>query len=383
MNNHKKYKYNNIDQDNRVLIANSNKVDNLETNNSALVNKRIDYFDWLRILCSFSVIFLHSAHQNQTICKINSHEWKILIFYEGIVRFGVPIFFMISGTIFLEKNISFSIMLKKYIKKIYINRIFWSFCYSLREKIIKKHTYKNTFLLFLNGPYHLWYLFRICALYLITPFLKGFTKNDQLLIIFLTLNFIFGLLFNNLLTFLSYFSKDYYNTFNQILGKYDLNGFFEKTLFYYILGFYLNKVNIKPILRKIIYILGICGMIFTSGMIYFISLKKNEKINFFSSKCINVFFPSIAIFIFFKYNFNDLKYRKGIKEFIQKLGRLTFGIYIIHPLVVDEFNIRFKFNNLSFEPLYSVPIISLITFLISSLIVYLIKLIPFINQYIF
>ena len=129
--------------------------------------------------------------------------------------------------------------------------------------------------------------------------------------------------------------------------------------------------------------LGICGMIFTSGMSYYISLKKNAKINFFSSKCINVFFPSIAIFILFKYNFNDLKCRKGIIEFIQKLGRLTFGIYIIHPLVIDEFNIRFKLNNLSFEPLYSVPIISLITFLTSSLLVYLIKLIPFINQYIF
>jgi surface polysaccharide O-acyltransferase-like enzyme len=375
---------NNInDQDNRVLITHSNKIDNLESNISASTNKRIDYFDWLRILCSFSVIFLHASHQNQIICPIKSHKWKILIFYEGIVRFGVPIFFMISGAIFLEKNISFSIMLKKYIKKIYINRIFWSFFYSTREKIIKKYTYKNAFLLFLKGHYHLWYLFRICALYLITPFLKEFTKNEQLLTIFLIVNFIFGLLFQSLLTFLFYYSKTYYYTYNQILGKYELNGFLEKTLFYYIFGFYLNKINIKPLLRKIIYILGICGMIFTSGMSYYISLKKNTKINFFSSKYINVFFPSVAIFILFKYNFNDLKYRKGIKEFIQKLGRLTFGIYIIHPFVIDEFNIRFKLNNLSFQPLYSVPIISLITFLISSLIVYLIKLIPFINQYIF
>ena len=57
---------------------------------------------------------------------------------------------------------------------------------------------------------------------------------------------------------------------------------------------------------------------------------------------------SISIFIFFKYNFNDLK-SKGIKAFIQKLGLLTYGIYIIHPFVIDELNIRIKLNTLSFN----------------------------------
>ena len=90
---------------------------------------------------------------------------------------------------------------------------------------------------------------------------------------------------------------------------------------------------------------------------------------------------SISIFIFFKYNFNDLK-SKGIKEFIQKLGLLTYGIYIIHPFVIDELNIRIKLNTLSFEPLYSVPINSFIIFLISLLLVYFIKLIPSNYQYI-
>ena len=382
MNNQEKSNINN-DQENKILITNSNKFSNLETNNIALKNKRIVYFDWLRILSSFSVVFLHVSSQNKMFLPIKSHEWKILVYYEGIVRFGVPIFLMISGTIFLEKNIPFSIILKKYIKKIYINRIFWSFFYSLREKIVNKYSYKKTFFLFLIGPYHLWYLYRICALYLITPFLKEITKNEHLLIIFLILNFIFGFFFHNLLTVLYYYSKDYYNIINQILGKYSLNGFLEKTLFYYIFGFYLNKTKITLLLRIIIYILGICGMIFTSGMSYYISLKKNRKIYFYSSKNISVFMTSISIFILFKYNFNHYNCRKRIKEFIQKLSRLTFGIYIIHPFVIEEFKVRLKFSNLLFEPIYSVPIISLITFLISSLFAYLVKLIPFINQYIF
>ena len=363
-------------------LKKTNKISNLESNKITLKIKRIDYFDWLRILCSFSVIIIHVAAQNWYICQIKSYEWKILSFYHGIVRFGVPIFFMISGSIFLEKNISFTIMLKKYLKNIIIHLIFWSFFYSLRRKIINNYTYKYTFLLFLKGHYHLWYLFRISGLYLITPFLKDITKNENFTL-FLILNFSFGFLFKNLLTLLFYCSKDYFNITNEILKKIALDGFFNDNIFYYMIGFYLNKKNIRPLLRIIIYILGICGMIFTYEMSYYISLKKNNKISFYSPIYINVFFSSIAIFIFFKYNFNDLKNNKRIKVFIQKISHLTFGIYIIHPFVIEELNIRIKLNTLSFEPLYSVPINSLITFFISLLIVHFFKFIPFVNQYIF
>ena len=128
--------------------------------------------------------------------------------------------------------------------------------------------------------------------------------------------------------------------------------------------------------------LGIFGTTFSFQMTYYISFKKNRIIHFYYDFYINVLFTNISIFIFFKYNFNNLNYKKNIKEFIQKLGRLTFGIYIIHPFVIEELKIRFNINILSFDPLYSIPINSLITFLISLILSYIIKLIPFINQYV-
>ena len=364
----------NSNENSRFLIKNQNKLVNPE---------RIDYFDLLRILGSFSVIFTHVSGQNWNTRPIKSHEWKIFSFYDGISRFGVPIFFMISGTLFLRKNISFSNLFKKYIKNIIIHLIFWSFFYSLRKKIIENYTYKAMLLLFLNGYYHLWYLFRICGLYLVTPFLKEFTKNEKFTL-YLILNFIFGFLFINILSFLLYYSKEYHNIIKQILNKIGIDYFLNSSIFYYMFGFYINKKNIRLFLRIIIYILGICGMIFTPEMTYYISFKTNKKIEFlFSSNSINVFFMSISIFTFFKYNFNGLKNKKRVKEFIEKLARLTFGIYIIHPFVMEELNMRIKLNTLSFDPLYSIPINSLITFIISLLIVHFFKFIPIINQYIF
>jgi len=366
--------------ENKVLI-NSNETNKNKFNKSILKHKRLEYFDLLRILCCFSVIIIHNSSQWYS-SQIRSHEWRICNFYHNITRFGVPIFFMISGALFLEKDISFHIMLNKYIKNLYIKLRFWSFFYSLKEKIIHKNDYKKTFMIFLNGNFHLWFLFSIIGLYLITPFLKEITKKEKLFKIFLVLNIIISILFPNLLTIISYNSKYFYNYLNNIIPRFGLNKFFSSYQMYYIFGFYLNRYNIKTLFRIIIYILGIFITIFTFQITYYISLRKNKKINFFSGSYINVFFASIGVFIFFKQNFNNLKYKKNIKEFLQKLGRLTFGIYVIHPFVIEELNIRFNMNNLSFEPLYSIPINSLIIFLVSLILVFIIKLIPFINQYV-
>jgi surface polysaccharide O-acyltransferase-like enzyme len=141
------------------IIINSIEINKNEWKNSTLKkNKRIEYFDWLRILCCFSVIIIHVSAQKWYSSPIISYEWKIFNIYHSTVRFGVPIFFMISGAIFLERDISFGIMLNKYIKRIYIKLLFWSFFYSLREKIIHKNNYKKSFLIFLKGYYHLLYL---------------------------------------------------------------------------------------------------------------------------------------------------------------------------------------------------------------------------------
>ena len=121
----------------------------------------------------------------------------------------------------------------------------------------------------------MWFLFRICGLYLITPFLKQITKNQKLFKIFLVLHILFCLLFPNLLTILFYKSKDYYFALNGIISKFGINSFLHSNQMHYILGFYLNRINIKPLFRLII-ILGIFGAIFTFQMTYYISLKKKK-----------------------------------------------------------------------------------------------------------
>ena len=67
------------------------------------MKERIIYFDYLRVLATMAVIFLHVAAQNWYNTDINTLNWHVFNIYDSIVRWGVPIFIMISGALFLEK----------------------------------------------------------------------------------------------------------------------------------------------------------------------------------------------------------------------------------------------------------------------------------------
>lgn len=73
-----------------------------------------------------------------------------------------------------------------------------------------------------------------------------------------------------------------------------------------MLGFYLSKIEFNKKQRKIIYILGCLGFIFTIVMDSFVALKNQQYCsNYYNNFMINVMMESIAIFVFL--NIENLK----------------------------------------------------------------------------
>ncbi|NLV90708.1 MAG: acyltransferase family protein, partial [Tenericutes bacterium] len=64
--------------------------------------KRKLYMDVIRIVAIFAVVLLHVAADNFYVFKYTSFEWQVLNVYDSLVRFCVPLFFMISGVLFLR-----------------------------------------------------------------------------------------------------------------------------------------------------------------------------------------------------------------------------------------------------------------------------------------
>lgn len=77
---------------------------------------------------------IHVAADNWNAADVRSFEWQVFNFYDSLVRFGVPVFVMISGALFLkpDKDIPVKKLYSKYIFRIVIAFVFWSFIYAAR-----------------------------------------------------------------------------------------------------------------------------------------------------------------------------------------------------------------------------------------------------------
>ena len=94
---------------------------NLLNGKILIKNQRFFYLDYIRIISSFFVILIHISSPYYYKLDINSPKWKTALFYKSLSLFSVPNFFMISGTLFLKKNLSLKIIISKYIKNIFMH----------------------------------------------------------------------------------------------------------------------------------------------------------------------------------------------------------------------------------------------------------------------
>ena len=149
--------------------------------------KREIYFDYLRILAILCVIMIHVVGVNWFTTPIYSTNWKILNIYDSIARFSVPIFVMISGALFLnkEKEISIKKLYSKNILRLVVTLLFWSLMYSIYANIIIAKTIslsilKLTYLDFINSHYTLWFITMLIGLYMAIPIFKKICEDKKI-----------------------------------------------------------------------------------------------------------------------------------------------------------------------------------------------------------
>ena len=151
---------------------------------------RTAYFDYLRVLATFAVVILHTAAQNWYAADINGWDWKVFNFYNGIERWCVPIFVMISGALFLDKDIPVKTIYTKYILRLFIAFTVWSGFYMLFEEGIVDTLLRQL----LGGHYHMWFIPMIIGLYMCIPLMKCIVKEECNMKYFLLLAFGFAVL---------------------------------------------------------------------------------------------------------------------------------------------------------------------------------------------
>ncbi len=145
---------------------------------------------------------------------------------------------------------------------------------------------------------------------------------------------------------------------------------------YFVGGYFLNKVEISPKIRRIIYIVGIIGYLEGQILATAASLMNGEPVSlFYIQLSVSRLCASVAVFVFFKSKLNRPS------QIIRTLSKYSFGAYLVHHAVISVI-MKTGLTPLSFNPLFSVPVITVIVFIFSFAISAALNHIPILQKHI-
>ncbi len=338
------------------------------------MEKRVYYFDRLRILSTVAVVLIHVCAPELFRSGIATPVWEMCNIFDSFSRFAVPLFIMLSGAIFLnpERKVELKTLYSKNLFRIITAFLVWSAVYALRYHNNNVTEFLKSIFL---GHFHMYFLFIIGTLYLAVPIYRKICEDEKVMRYFLALCIVFTFLLPALakITHLSVVSD--------VLDKAKFNLVTGYSA-YFVGGYYLSRFELSKKRRWIIYTLGAFAFFATALFTRNESLQAGkffeEYYSYFSA---NVLVQSVAVFVFGKYCLNFKPKSKSREMLLLTASKLTFGIYLSHVLVLDTLRYSCGLSRLSNIPLYLLSEV-LLTLLISGIISYVLNKIPVLKKYI-
>lgn len=303
--------------------------------------KRKTEYDILRILAILAVIMIHVIGNTFfSMTDVQSVWWNGLNLLNSGLRWCVPVLVMISGALFLDpgREITGKMLFCKSIRRILTAFTFWSVLYTIvnymeypRSLDVLRTIVDFSSSVWLEPHYHLWFIYLILGLYVITPVLRLVTRyaSDDLLLYWLALMAVFGIIMPTMIeksAFMnSMFGPAMNNAHLDFLGGY---------VFYYLAGYYISVKKIRH--EKLIYTLGILGYLITVFGTVHLSRQASVTTAMYGYLYPNTAMIAVAIFTFFSKRVSLWHLPDRVSAFCGKLASCMFGVYLIHdfPLMI-------------------------------------------------
>ncbi|MFI3253156.1 MAG: acyltransferase family protein [Eubacteriales bacterium] len=346
-----------------------------ETLSENSATTHLPYLDHLRLFATISVILLHATSKQWYIAPIHGFDWQILNIYDTLVRFCVPVFFMISGTLFLnpEKEFPLKKLFGKHLLHLGTAYLFWATFY------IFLSAYRNKSPLslggfvsqLLSGHYHLWFLFALGGLYLSLPILRKIAQDKGTLTYFLGLSFVFVQIATTL---------QLSPSTGKWLEIWQTRGNFHLVLGYsgfFLLGHYLHCYPPKK--TSLIHYLALVSLWGTAFGTHLLSQRDgggNSALYHYLLP--NTYLVAVSVFLFFQ----QKSFSPKLEQWIQKISPLTFGIYLIHDFYLVLFLVDWQWMSLGIPAIFSAPLFTLAVFLASTFSAMLLQKIPLLKKWI-
>lgn len=331
-----------------------------------ITKTRYKYIDVLRVLACFLVVLTHSSMPSVTG---TDGIWKYLISF--LCSPATQIFFAISGALLIKPNIQTFPFLRKRLWRLIPPVLFWSVVTMLVYTLLGKNDWGETLWRIVLIPLQpvigiYWFIYVIIGLYFLTPILSIFmTKTSKRTIEFYLILWSITLV----LPYLNWLDIPYWAIYVSNGSYYHVLSYFGGYVGFFLLGYYLKKYPIKIGFNKRFVGLALGAFVCVVLTVYLklisIPIKLDDYLN------VGQLFYTALVFICVQ-NIPE-KYLQ--QSFWTKLSIYTFGIYLIHPMIVRDLVWNF-FENHRMHALLETPLIALISLGISYAVLALLSKLP-------
>jgi len=148
---------------------------------------------------------------------------------------------------------------------------------------------------------------------------------------------------------------------------------------YYIAGYYFAHYKTNGKIKIGIYILSIFSILFTIVGTSLEAYQRQAAIGTLYGYLLpNTMFVAYGVFLLFQQFFEKIKFSEKTERIILKISKNTFGIYLVHVLVI---NLLYKIgiNTLTINPILSIPSLSVLAMIISLIITKIISKVKYIT----
>lgn len=344
------------------------------------MRQRESIYDLMRVAAAYFVVTVHVSVDYLYLGTIGSNAWVSAFTYDSLAHVFVPLFFMISGRFFLDPQriITGEKVLQKS-GRLLAAFFVWSFLYLL---VFFLPSYQGMESIrsnlgwlaerFIRGGSHLWFLWALLGLYLITPILRQVVLNKTASKWFVVLFLVFQILLpalhqvpliGNLIVVAENTMKLHF-----VLGY---TG-------YYLLGYLLHEYQLKKSGRVTVYLFGVVCFV----LCILLSVRRSVSEGVVYAGLLDylhpfIIAPSIALYLG-AISISRDNPKLGQHRVISFLSAYSFGIYLVHLMVFKLFQAK----DLLWwaHPIIAIPVDAIVIMAISCMLTWLIRRIPYIGK---
>lgn len=325
---------------------------------------RLAYGDTVRVCGLLAVLLIHvCGFGRRPPLDEDTVGWWVCNVLSSLSQWAVPVFVMLSGALLLnpdrvETPLAFA---RKRFFRVGVPLLFWCYFYLSWSNPNGMTPTSWSFLRQGRPYYHLYFLFIIAGLYLLTPPLRALIRflgdRERWWLGALALTVAAATVF--------WRSKAEDRTAWTLFVPY---------IGYYLLGFSLKRRTGDPLTP----LLGLLGWILGAGYVTFgewagaANVQPKDQFNYVINGHFSpaVILESLGVFVCLR------EWVRREPKNITLLAQLSMGIYLLHPFLLEELS-RSGISNRWHGPAIGVPVTVTLLLCLSTLSVYLIQRAPF------